>query len=768
RAALLQSLDSGTLPANLRGGAFGFPDAGIRRLAIRVLEVTGNPRDIANLARFARDRNPAVVYEVMVAAGRIGTPAAALIRTGLVSPASEVRDGAVWAAAQLGPELAAPLMAALGKEKDDAVLELGLANLWRLPAGTWESFALGHAADKDPLLRRAAAYSLARSGAPSVRAALRKLAADDEPVIRLTAVRGLGKGTLSAADLAVVTKALDDSDWRVRTAACAVLASSGISVPTAARPALLACAGSDWASLRVEAIRALGAHGDVDDGGLLLEAVEGPEPWPAGVALASMARRGVQGAVERVGVWLGSGDRWRREAAARAVPWVEGQPGKALEKRIMASDDATVLAWLEASDVANRLPSPAQLNALLGSKDAAVRAEALDLLARQQAAPAPDNLLKLAARWSEDTLPDARATAYRLALRESPAAQRKDVLAAALTGSDWAVQAQVVWAARKMGLDAVLPPREPRHNPRWYADLVQWMKEPHWLDFVTVRGTLRLKLDTRHAPITAREVWNLAKEGFYDGLTFHRVVPNFVIQGGDPRGDGWGGPDFVLPDEVSLIPFDSWRAGIATSGPDTGGCQLFVTLTPADHLTGHYTNFAALVGSHHVAERIEVGDVIRKVETASGSEPPPPVPYLVGRLSWKELAAVPGWQASYDGYTPDPGAIDQLRDAAGSYRIVAVLGSWCSDSEREVPHLEKVLDAVGGNRFSLELIGVDRTMIVGRGLLPEGVLPGRKAERVPTIVVLDADGQELGRVVETAERPLEQLLVEFLAPAEGW
>ncbi|NOZ94463.1 MAG: hypothetical protein GXP47_06970 [Acidobacteria bacterium] len=767
RAALLEALDTGALPAKLRGGTFAYPDPGIRRLAIRVLEVAGNPRDVANLARFVQDRDPSVQYEVMIAAARIGKPAANLIRGGLASSSPLVRDGAVWAAAQLGEELGGPLVEALRKEKAGPVLEVGLANLWRLPAGSWESLAVQHAGDKDPLLRRAAAYSLARSGAAPVRP-LRRLAADAEPVIRATALRGLVRGVLVDADRAVVLRALGDPDWRVRAAACGVLAADRRAVPPQRRAALVDCVRSSWPALRVEAIRALGAHAEVPDEGELAAAVEGPEPWPASQALAAMARRGMSGVVERIGTWLASKDRWRRRAAAAAVPWVDGKPGNALEARVLAGDDGTILAWLEASDSASRLPAPQQLRSLLVRKDPAVRAQALDLLARREAVPSPAALLKLAKSWAGDTLPDARATAFKLALEGSPAEGRQEVLSTALKDPDWAVQAQLVWAARRLGLEAVLPPREARHNARWYTDLAEWMKEPHWIDLVTVRGTLRLKLDTRHAPITAREVWNLAREGFYDGLTFHRVVPNFVIQGGDPRGDGWGGPGFGLADEVSLMPFDSWRAGIATSGPDTGGCQVFVTLMPADHLTGHYTNFAELVRGHNVAERIQVGDVIRKVETASGSEPPPPVPYLVGKLSWKDLETVPGWKESYESYTPDPGAIKELRAATGSYRIVTVLGSWCSDSEREVPRLRKILDTVGGDHFKLDLVGVDHTLVVDRGLIHEGLLPNRKAERVPTIVVLDADGQELGRVVETAEMPLEKLIVEFLAPVEGW
>jgi cyclophilin family peptidyl-prolyl cis-trans isomerase len=178
-------------------------------------------------------------------------------------------------------------------------------------------------------------------------------------------------------------------------------------------------------------------------------------------------------------------------------------------------------------------------------------------------------------------------------------------------------------AARGLGMQVDLAAREPRHGAKWYTELVEWTATPRWLDVVTNRGAFRIRLDLASAPLTAREISNLAADGFYDGLSWHRVVPNFVVQGGDPRGDGWGGPGFALPDEPSMRPFDSWRVGIATSGPQTGGCQLFVTLLPADHLTGHYTNFGEVAEGRDALTALEVGDTILSIRPVSGSDPGP-------------------------------------------------------------------------------------------------------------------------------------------------
>jgi len=770
KARLLQAVDQGTLPASIRGGLYAYPDPSVRALAVRALAVGANPGPAVLLNRFFSDPDPRVRSEVMVAAAREGTSGARLIERGLTSPSPPVRQAAVWAAAQLAGDLTAPLLERLRKERDPAVLETGLANLWRLPPGTWEALAARHSADADPLLRRAAVYSLARSPAPDVRPALRRLVSDPEPVIRATAVRGFARGGLREADTAALASALRDADWRVRAAACQALAAHPeIQLDQQAGAALATALEDPAPDLVVSAIHAAGAHPEVPAAGALEAIVAGASPWPAGEALVALTRRNQAGAGARVLTWLAASELQRRRAAARAVPFLAGQEAAKGQRLVLAAEPAVVLAWLEGAAAADRVPAPDLLRPLLENPDAAVRAEALDLLGGQHAAPGWRALLQRAVAWRKDTIGDARATALRMALGAAPdKASRREVLKAAQSGADWAVAAPVVAAARAAGMPAALPAREPRHGHKWYLDLVAWAGESHWMDVDTVRGTFRLRLDTAAAPITAKEIWDLAQAGFYDGLTIHRVVPDFVVQGGDPRGDGWGGPGFVLADEPSLEPFDSWRVGIATSGPNTGGCQLFVTLLPADHLTGHYTNFAEVTSGRDVLTRLEVGDTIRGISCATGAEPPPPVPVLVGRVEWRELAAIDGWKKEAEDYQPDRTAIKKLRGARGHYRILSVLGSWCSDSRREVPRLVKVLNQVGGDHFTHEMYGVDHTLVVTAPDFPEGLLENKKAERVPTIIVLDGDGQELGRVVETAPMPLEQLLVELVAPEEGW
>jgi cyclophilin family peptidyl-prolyl cis-trans isomerase len=130
------------------------------------------------------------------------------------------------------------------------------------------------------------------------------------------------------------------------------------------------------------------------------------------------------------------------------------------------------------------------------------------------------------------------------------------------------------------------------------------------VELVTERGRMVIALETRTAPLTCMTFVQLARSGFFDGLDFHRVIADFVAQGGDPRGDGWGGPGFLLRDENSRQPFERGIVGMAKSGPHTAGSQFFLTMSEQPHLNGSYTVLGRVVSGDEWLESIEQGDLI--------------------------------------------------------------------------------------------------------------------------------------------------------------
>jgi cyclophilin family peptidyl-prolyl cis-trans isomerase len=134
----------------------------------------------------------------------------------------------------------------------------------------------------------------------------------------------------------------------------------------------------------------------------------------------------------------------------------------------------------------------------------------------------------------------------------------------------------------------------------------------------TRHGVVEIHLDLVEAPLTTASFVDLAREGFYDGLVFHRVEPGFIVQGGCPRGDGNGGPGYALRCEITRRPYGRGAVGMALSGKDTGGSQFFVTLSPQPHLDGGFTLFGQVVAGMDAVDRIRPGDVIERVEVWTG------------------------------------------------------------------------------------------------------------------------------------------------------
>jgi peptidyl-prolyl cis-trans isomerase B (cyclophilin B) len=131
----------------------------------------------------------------------------------------------------------------------------------------------------------------------------------------------------------------------------------------------------------------------------------------------------------------------------------------------------------------------------------------------------------------------------------------------------------------------------------------------------TSRGSIVLELYPEHAPKTVNNFVFLAREGFYDGLKFHRVIANFMIQGGDPTGTGAGGPGYKFGDEVKDNPLEHGTGVIsmANAGPNTNGSQFFITHGPQPHLDGKHTVFGQVVEGQDVVDAIRQEDKMTKV-----------------------------------------------------------------------------------------------------------------------------------------------------------
>ncbi|OGR61624.1 MAG: hypothetical protein A2X36_01340 [Elusimicrobia bacterium GWA2_69_24] len=131
---------------------------------------------------------------------------------------------------------------------------------------------------------------------------------------------------------------------------------------------------------------------------------------------------------------------------------------------------------------------------------------------------------------------------------------------------------------------------------------------------------MTISVAVSEAPVHAATFLNSVRAKLYDGSTWHRVVSNFVVQGGDPRGTGWGDAGFTLRDEVNRLRFERGAVGMPKAGKDTGGCQLFITLVPTPHLDGRYTVFGRVVAGMDAVDRLEPGDRIIKARVVHAVE----------------------------------------------------------------------------------------------------------------------------------------------------
>ena len=201
----------------------------------------------------------------------------------------------------------------------------------------------------------------------------------------------------------------------------------------------------------------------------------------------------------------------------------------------------------------------------------------------------------------------------------------RSLLDAALADKDWAVRVKAAALLKQadpaVDTEARIRPAPSHLSPDVYqASRLIAPPVSTQVYIETARGTIVIELAVLDAPLTVENFISLARKGFFNGLTFHRVVSNFVVQGGDPRGDGEGGPGYTIRDEINERPYVRGTVGMALDWADTGGSQFFITHSPAPHLDAKYTAFGRVVSGMEVVDQLQEGDVIRRIRVWDGQE----------------------------------------------------------------------------------------------------------------------------------------------------
>jgi cyclophilin family peptidyl-prolyl cis-trans isomerase/HEAT repeat protein len=640
-ARLLAAADARSFDGALFGAALRDADPAVRRQAALAAARVGDAAAVDVLVPVLEDSDATVQATAAFALGVLKDARAVPGLLRLVGAAPREAQGAaqVEAATALarvgGNEGAAAIHEILGNGSTPGVAaapaqSAALLDAWRLAERAPVSALAGYADDADPVARWRALFSLGRLGVARGAAALVNGLQDADPRVRAVAARGITRALLDSAHLAWrgiadrMGSLLSDSSPAVRVNALRALASfhdSGLA-------ALAAPVVNDAdVNVAVQAETTLGAlHGRLAVAALsgkLLSATFAIRRQ----AVIALAEADSAAGASAAAALTGDADwRWR-SVAAQAFALARGRTP--LEVQLSDGDGRVVAEALQAlgrvvpARDTTLLP---RVRALLEHSDPAVRSAAADLLARRPDLADIDRLVRAYTRATGDPFDDARLSAVSAlaAIAHASAEGRLQVasrfLAVVPRPEDYLVRrlaaARLPDAASQWGSPVPIATGKTEAD---YREVVRRYLMPALAGQVprvaieTDRGSLTVELLAEQAPVTVAAFLSLVDRGYFDGSRWHRVVPNFVVQDGDPRGDGWGGPGFVVRDELNPTRYETGTVGMALSGPDTGGSQFFITHSPQPHLDGAYTVFGRVVTGMPVLAAIAQGDRIRSI-----------------------------------------------------------------------------------------------------------------------------------------------------------
>ena len=560
-------------------------------------------------------------------------------------------------------ELSAVITEALRATSDLQSILLGLTAVARarpVDAGPTTAKFLSHS---NPRVRADAANTLARLRLKDGNEDLRRLlSADVDPNVRANAARVLGVTEDKASYDALLARGTGDLDSRVRVTAIRALAS--LKDPRAAEPLLkrgellsqrkstysLPAENNEVLEIATTLGRLLAQNEDHVAVAWLRKLSEAlnrsapevelalvriaPTAYVSSFGTADEAKRKVQETILL---------NWRAASGiATGLGEVAALPESVKNKAELAAKAQTLLrAMLDYRNsgltintlvaVHSEYAIPDVLRALAAFKppDLATVAQALlkesDVTIQETAAgrlgelpPSEENTRALAAAWPQaaTNVSNDAALAILNALAKQKTAAANEHIKAGLKSGDYLVRSAAVALLKANGagdFSAEIGPVQTRNTDADYKRALSRIGRNVRAVVTTTKGSFTMEFLPEAAPLTVDNFVQLAQREYFRNVTIHRVVANFVIQGGDPRGDGNGGPGYSIRCEINQLPYDRAAVGMALSGKDTGGSQWFVTHAPQPHLDGGYTVFGRVVRGMDVVDRIVRGDIIQSI-----------------------------------------------------------------------------------------------------------------------------------------------------------
>ena len=625
-------------------------EARVRRRAALALGRVGLSEAVEPLTRLFADEEPDVRQMAAFALGLIGAPAA---RQALLAALGDADPGVQGRAAEalgmIGDRVDAEAVSRMvrthvgagalaGVAADDLTsplapaveaARLGLYALVRL--GSYEALAAAalDASGQPVSTWWPLSYAIQRLGDPRGAPALVTLLNTPGRYTAAFAARGLGVMNAQAA-VAPLRQIVERraAHSAVVIQAVRALAAIGDSATAPLVTRIVADLEADT-TLRLEAMTALSVLATTDSLDLMLDLMSDSSPAIRGAAMRTLARVDPDTFLAML-----SGqdpDRhWTvRAAEAAALAIIPPARAQARLRMLLQDQDFRVVPSVLAALVASKAPGgETTLIERLEADDFAVRAAAARGLGELKVVASVPALVAAYRATQGDSTYVARAAILAALAKIDPTVARP-ILEEALRDREWAVRVRAAALLREGGAaaavaEAAVRPAvagRPNADQEWQA-LVSPRFSPHaYLE--TGRGVIEIELAILDAPLTVANFVTLAHRGFFDGIAIHRVVPDFVVQDGDPRGDGEGGPGYTIRDEINMRSYLRGTVGMALDWNDTGGSQFFITHSPQPHLDGRYTVFGHVVAGMDVVDRLVPWDVVRRVRIWDGETESP-------------------------------------------------------------------------------------------------------------------------------------------------